>query len=355
MLRLWRYVLVIPFLIACDDQGDDTAYVPSPANLDVPALFQQLLGDPLIPQSNPLTEEGIALGQRLFFDRALSADGTQSCASCHRPQAAFSDNRQFSIGINGTPGTRNSMPLHNLAWNRNTFNWDGSASSLEEQAFEPVTNPIEMNNTWTNVVETLENLANYPRQFEEAFGTPGIDSVRVTKALSQFTRTLISGNSRFDRFLMGELELTDSETNGFQVFMSEDRGDCFHCHGNENNPLWTDNDFHNNGLDKVITDRGLGAVTGDPREFGLFRTPTLRNLSFTAPYMHDGRFETLDEVIDHYSEGLVFSETIDPLMKAVDQGGVQLSDQDKADLKAFLLALSDPDFIVPPNNTNSAN
>ena len=129
-------------------------------------------------------------------------------------------------------------------------------------------------------------------------------------------------------------------------------GNCGDCHGGN---LTTLNTFHNNGLDEVITDRGLGAVTGDPREFGLFRTPSLRNLAFTAPYMHDGRFETLDEVIDHYSEGLVFSETIDPLMKAVDQGGVQLSNQDKADLKAFLLSLSDPEFIIPPPNPNTGN
>lgn len=342
-------------LIACDNSEDDTAYVPTPASIDAPALFQQLLGEPNIPANNPLTEEGIALGQRLFFDRALSVDGSISCASCHDPVAAFSDNRQFSLGVTGEEGMRNSMPLHNLAWNINTFNWDGSANSLEEQAFEPVTNPVEMNNSWENVVQTLENTANYPQLFEESFGTAGIDSARVTKALGQFIRTLVSGNTRFDRFLLGEIELTPSEQNGFDVFIDEDRGDCFHCHGNRNNPLWTDNAFHNNGLDEVITDRGLGAVTGDPREFGLFRTPSLRNLAYTAPYMHDGRFETLDEVIDHYSEGLVFSETIDPLMKAVNQGGVQLSPQDKADLKAFLLALSDPEFILPPPPPNPGN
>ena len=355
MIKGWKWIGIVLLLAACNNSEDDTVYVPTPASLDAPLLFQQLLGEPQIPADNPLTEEGIALGQRLFFDRSLSADGTQSCASCHSPEAAFSDNRQFSVGVTGALGRRNSMPIQNLAWNINTFNWDGSASSLEEQAFEPVTNPREMNNTWPNVVQTLESSANYPRQFEDAFGTPGIDSIRVSKAISQFTRTLISGNTRFDRFLLGEIELTPAELNGFDVFMREDKGDCFHCHGNENNPLWTDNDFHNNGLDEVITDRGLGAVTGDPREFGLFRTPSLRNLAYTAPYMHDGRFETLEEVIDHYSEGLVFSETIDPLMKAVDQGGVQLSDEDKADLKAFLLSLSDPEFIIPPPNPNQGN
>ena len=336
-------------IMGCDSSDDPTAYVPTPASIDTPDLFSRLLGEPAMPEDNPLTEEGILLGRRLFFDPILSGDGTQACAACHRPQAAFSDNRPLSIGIDGEEGFRNSMPLQNLAWNINgAFNWDGSAGSLEEQAFEPVVNPLEMHHTWPGAVAALESAPDYPLQFEQAFGSPGIDSTRVTNALAQFIRTLVSGNSRFDRFLLGEIELTQSEQNGFAVFMDEDRGDCFHCHGNENNPLWTDNDFHNNGLDAVITDRGLGAVTGDPRQFGLFRTPSLRNLAFTAPYMHDGRFASLDEVIDHYSEGLVYSETIDPLMKAVGEGGVQLSDSDKADLKAFLLSLSDPTFVQPP-------
>ena len=156
---------------------------------------------------------------------------------------------------------------------------------------------------------------------------------------------MISGNSKFDRFLRGETSLTPEEENGFNVFMDEARGDCFHCHGSNNNPLWTDNLFHNNGLDKTFTDLGLGAKTGDPKDNGKFKSPSIRNLAFTPPYMHDGRFTTLEEVINHYSEGLQFSPTIDPLMKKVSQGGVQLSAKDKADLKAFLLSLSDVEFI----------
>ena len=147
---------------------------------------------------------------------------------------------------------------------------------------------------------------------------------------------------------MGQVSLTPQEQNGLDVFMDETRGDCFHCHGNPNNPLWTDNKFHNNGLDATFSDLGLGGVTGDSNDDGKFKSPSLRNLQYTAPYMHDGRFASLDEVIDHYSEGLVNSPTIDPLMKKVDQGGVQLSAQDKADLKAFLLTLSDPEFVNNP-------
>ena len=184
--------------------------------------------------------------------------------------------------------------------------------------------------------------------FLQAFGTSTIDSTLVTKAIAQFERTLISGNSKFDQYLLGNVDLTPQELNGFNVFITEEKGDCFHCHGTGSNPLWTDNEFHNNGLDAVFTDLGLGAVTGDPNDNAKFKTPSLRNLAFTAPYMHDGRFATLDEVINFYSEGLQNSPTIDPLMKSVNDGGVQLSAQDKADLKAFLLTLTDNDFINNP-------
>ncbi len=333
-------------------QSDDRAeYQATPFQLEIPLQFQEKLPAPLIPEDNPLTEEGVALGRQLFFDPILSADGSLACAGCHRPQQSFDDPRQFSIGVDGEAGFRNAMPLINLAWNFNeSFNWSGSASSLETQAFEPVTNPIEMHNTWPQAVASLQSHPEYPSLFEQAFGSSQIDSALVTKALAQFERTLISGNSKFDRYLNGEATLSESEANGLAVFLDEERGDCFHCHGNPNSPLWTDNIFHNNGLDETFDDRGRGDVTGDPRDFGLFKTPTLRNLAYTAPYMHDGRFATLDEVIDHYSKGLVYSETIDPLMKKVAEGGVQLTDKDKADLKAFLLSLSDPEFI-----TNSAH
>ena len=158
-------------------------------------------------------------------------------------------------------------------------------------------------------------------------------------------RTLISANSKFDKFLLGELNLSPEELNGFNVFMDEAKGDCFHCHGSDKNPLWTDNIFHNNGLDETFADLGLGSVTGDPADNGKFKSPSLRNLKFTAPYMHDGRFASIDDVINHYSHGLKNSSTIDPLMKKVEQGGVGLTDKDKADLKTFLLTLSDYDFI----------
>ena len=340
------------FLLSCssENKNDEDEYTATPLALNIPALFETSILPPVIPADNPQTVEGVALGKKLFFDSILSRDNTLACGDCHRPENAFSDPRQFSVGIIGEEGFRNSMPLQNLAFNfREKFNWDGSANSLEDQMFEPVTNPIEMNNTWPNVESTLQQNNEYPQLFENAFGTTVIDSTLVTKAISQFVRTLISGNSKFDKFVNDSGTLTPQEESGLNVFLDESRGDCFHCHGLPSSPLWTDNAFHNNGLDATITDRGLGNVTGDPREFGLFKSPSLRNLAYTAPYMHDGRFTTLEEVINHYSEGLVFSETIDPLMKAVNQGGVQLTESDKADLKAFLLTLSEPEFTTNPD------
>ena len=338
-----------------DEKMDDGNYVnqPTPMPLEIPEIFSDNILDPVIPINNPQTVEGVALGKKLFFDPILSGDNTQACADCHKPQNAFTDNSRFSDGIDGVFGNRNSMPLFNLAWNYNDrFFWDGRTLSLEHQALEPVTNPIEMHNTWEVVVDRLSQHPEYPQLFNNAFGEGSITKEKTTNAIAQFERTLISANSKFDRFLLGEATLTPEEQNGFDVFMDESRGDCFHCHGNPNNPLWTNNAFHNNGLDATFTDLGLGEVTGDPGDNGKFRSPSLRNLAYTAPYMHDGRFATLDEVINHYSEGLQNSPTIDPLMKKVNQGGVQLTDQDKADLKAFLLSLSDPSFINNPDFQN---
>ena len=328
---------------------EEEIYTPIPYSLEIPVLFADKLIAPIIPADNPLTQEGVALGKKLFFDTILSGDETQSCASCHDPKKSFTDQQQFSNGVNDNLGTRNAMPLFNLAWNFDErFAWDGKEFSLEKQALEPVTNPIEMHGNWENITKKLQNNLEYKDLFLRAFGTSIIDSTLVTKAIAQFERTLISGNSKFDKYLRGEINLTPEEQNGFDVFMDESKGDCFHCHGSDNNPIWSDNKFHNNGLDNVFVDLGLGKITGDPKDNGKFKSPSIRNLAFTAPYMHDGRFATLEEVINHYSEGLKRSPTIDPLMKKVDEGGVHLSTQDKSNLKAFLQTLSDYNFIKNP-------
>ncbi|MBV7269665.1 cytochrome-c peroxidase [Winogradskyella luteola] len=351
MRKAYFLVLILWTCLGCSN--DDSGYEPTPQPLDIPKIFSDNIIPPVIPTGNKQTVEGVALGKRLFFDRILSADGTKSCASCHSPQSAFTDNSPTSVGVDGIAGTRNSMPLFNLAWNYSEhFAWDGKELSLERQAEEPVQNPVELHSNWDNVVQRLQAHPEYPELFRLAFETSTITKELTTKAIAQFERTLISANSKFDKYSLGQAMLTSQELNGLDIFLREDKGDCFHCHGNPNSPLWTDNDFHNNGLDSNFTDLGLGAVTGDPNDNGKFRSPSLRNLAYTAPYMHDGRFTTLDEVIDHYSEGLQDSSTIDPLMKQIDQGGVQLSPQEKADLKAFLLTLSDPLFLNNPDFQN---
>lgn len=357
-MNRWSVLVLLVFIVwSCskDDTNDAAGYedMPTALPLKIPAVFEQNLLSPIVPNNNPQTVEGVALGKKLFFDNILSGDETQSCATCHSPQHAFSDNTPTSAGIDGNFGTRNAMPLFNLAWNYGErFNWDGSELSIERQALTPVQNPIEMHSDWDDVIVKLNTHAEYPALFKNAFGALPITKTLTTKALAQFERTLISGNSKFDKYLLGEATLSPQEENGLQVFMDEARGDCFHCHGSPNNPLWTDNMFHNNGLDSNFTDLGLGAVSGDPSDNGKFKSPSIRNLAYTAPYMHDGRFETIDEVINHYSEGLQNSSTIDPLMKKINQGGVQLSPQDKADLKAFLLTLSDPSFLNNPDFNN---
>jgi len=346
-LKTWQVHIIIIFFVcfSCDNESVER-YFATPSSLDIPKLFEDNILAPVIPIDNPQTVEGIALGKKLFFDPILSIDNTLACVDCHAPENAFTDSDKFSDGVDGIFGNRNSMPLFNLAWNYDEkFFWDGNTFSLEHQAFVPVTDPFEMKSNWADVESKLQQHAEYPSLFEKAFGASNIDSSLVTKAIAQFERTLISANSKFDKFLLGELNLSPEELNGFNVFMDEAKGDCFHCHGSDKNPLWTDNIFHNNGLDETFADLGLGAVTGDPADNGKFKSPSLRNLEFTAPYMHDGRFASLDDVINHYSQGLKNSSTIDPLMKKADQGGVGLTDKDKADLKAFLLSLSDYDFI----------
>lgn len=336
--KLLGIAAVCSFVTSCK-KDTENIYDPTPYELAIPQQFPPMD----IPADNPLTVKGVDLGKMLFYDPILSGDGTQSCASCHAQGFGFTDkNLKFSVGIDGIAGNRNSMPLINVGWATSLF-WDGRAGTLEAQAFGPVVNPIEMHNTWSRAVSSLQAHPDYPKRFEAAFGTDQVDSTLVVKAIAQFERTLISANSRYDKRLRGEQNLTVAQRRGEEIFFSE-RGDCFHCHGNV---LFTDNLFHNNGLDSVFTDLGLGAITGNPNDYGKFKTPTLRNLLFTAPYMHDGRFQTLEEVIEFYTTGLKFSPTIDPLMTKVN-GRADLTEQDKSDLIEFLKAITDSSFVSNP-------
>ncbi len=348
-MKISQFVLILItvslfLLVNCKEDGPTMEAYPTPYDLVIPEGFPEIT----IPEDNPMTVEGISLGRMLFYDPILSGDSTQSCAACHAQAFAFSDNgKQFSEGIDGEVGNRNSTTIINPGWLPSLF-WDGRAASVEDQAFGPVPNPIEMHEEWTDATDKLNAHPDYPDLFLQAFETDDIDSVLVVKAIAQFERTLISSNSKFDKYLAGTVELSESEKNGFDLFFSEE-GDCFHCHGTI---LFTDNLFHNNGLDRSFDDLGLGGVNGDSNDNGKFKAPTLRNIAFTAPYMHDGRFATLEEVIDFYSEGLVWSSTVDPLLKNVFQGGALLTEEEKQDLIAFLNTLSDTDFIENPDFSN---
>jgi cytochrome c peroxidase len=359
-LHICGLAILLIGLISCRKDIKPTTGNITPYQYEYPSIMAQYLPPIVDPTDNEISEEGVALGRLLFFDTRLSKDETQSCASCHIPSASFSDTVAFSVGVDGIPGGRNAMPIINVGW-MNTLFWDGRATSVENQAFGPVVNPVEMHETWPNAVAKLQADPDYPTLFKQVFDSEQIDSVMVAKAISQFERTLISGDSPFDKFRQANFAPGSSgwsTTNellayeGFSIFMDESRGDCFHCHGDSFNPLWTDNIFHNNGLDASFTDKGLGEVTGNPIDDGKFKTPTLRNLAFTAPYMHDGRFTTLNEVIMHYSFGLQNSLTIDPLMKSVGDGGVQLNPAEQNALKWFLLSLSDSSFVNNPEFQN---
>lgn len=298
---------------------------------------------PDLPRDNPLIEERVALGKALFNEAALSRDRTLSCSSCHQAAAAFADPRQFSLGVRGQVGTRNAMPLFNLAWKTSYF-WDGRAPSLRAQALMPIQDHAEMGETLERVTAKLSAIDTYPPLFRAAFGAPDITAEKIGLALEQYLLTLTASDSKFDQALRGKTQLSDDEKLGFELFMTEyeprtgQRGaDCFHCHGG---PLFSDHQFHNNGLPPNTNDPGRLRVTNREADRGKFATPSLRNVARTAPYMHDGRFATLEEVVAHYSSGVQRSATLDPNLAKHPEAGLQLSAAEQHALVAFLKTLS---------------
>lgn len=336
--------------------------VGTPYTLHIPANLPPMD----MPADNPLTVEGVALGRFLFYEERLSGNNGMSCASCHMQARGFTDGKAVSKGIDSIAGTRSAMPLINLGYG-NFFFWDGRASSLEEQALEPVVNPVEMHDTWPNVMGKLQADPVYPTLFKRAFGTDQVDSMLVAKALAQFMRTMISGNSPFDKFRRGEGLISIDAQMGFNLFQIEGGSpgqiipvagstpvigqggaDCFHCHTADAG-LFTDEQFHNNGLDTVFPDPGRAGVTNDPWDLGKFKAPTLRNIMATAPYMHDGRFATIDEVLDHYNSGGHHSSTVDPFMKFTDPDmDLGLTPLKRQQIKVFLQSLTDEEFLNNP-------
>ncbi|GAA5029462.1 di-heme enzyme [Marivirga lumbricoides] len=343
---------------------------PEPVELELnaPVYFGEF--NNRIPEDNPLTEKGFQLGRMLFYEKKLSGDNTMACASCHQQKKAFTDGLAVSKGIDGIAGKVSAMSLVNMLW-AEKFTWNGRKRSIEEQSVDPVANPIEMHTTFEAAIEKLE-ADGYSELFSEVFGTPEITEGRIGKALSQFQRSLISGNSKYDQYLRNEYQATSQEIRGMQLFFTHPipgqlrGGNCGDCHLG---PL-TSGDidgfqgFHNNGLDSdEELDAGLMEFTGNPADKGRFKTPSLRNIALTAPYMHDGRFQTLEEVLDHYNENIKKSETLDILIKEGSNEPIDpnepvklfLTDQEKEDIIAFLHMLTDEEFVNNPRFSNPHN
>jgi cytochrome c peroxidase len=292
-------------------------------------------------ENNPLSEKAIELGRILFYDPMLSRDNSISCASCHSPFNAFAHtDHDLSHGIDDQIGTRNALALFNLAWQK-SFMWDGAINHLDMQALAPISHPREMDESIQNVVLKLQQKDIYSGLFNEAFGDSLITGEYVLRALSQFQLTLISANSKYDQVRKGVDLFNEQESKGYALFKTN----CNSCHAE---PLFSNYSFANNGLivDTTLNDFGRYKVTKQSKDSLLFKVPSLRNLKFTSPYMHDGRFKRLNEVLNHYTSGIITTETLDPQLRE----SIELSSNDKVDLLAFLQTLNDTDFVFNPKH-----
>jgi cytochrome c peroxidase len=352
-MRRTSAAVIVIILIA----GVLSGFKETPDN--TPYVFPELPFFPQMPVNpeNPVTVEGAELGRHLFYDPVLSLDSTMSCASCHKQEFAFSDApNQFSKGRDGKLTVRNTMPLFNLAWCGEYF-WDGRAASIEQQVFEPVRSHDEMNLSWQEAEARINRSDFYKKKFALVFREGRIDSVMISKAIAQFLRTLLSTTSRYDSLQMGLISFTKEEADGFVLVNDMTKGDCLHCHTTDADALGTTNKFSNNGLDAftdahACKDIGRGKVSGAVKDYGHFRIPSLRNVALTAPYMHDGRFKTLEEVLDFYSDGVKMNATIDSKIGSAPHGGVHLTADEKKKVIAFLKALTDYAFVSDARFSN---
>lgn len=288
---------------------------------------------------NPLTKEKIELGRRLFYDPILSKDSTISCQNCHSQNSAFTHiDHSLSHGINDSIGLRNSPALMNLAWNK-SFMWDGAINHLDMQALAPISSPIEMGEDITNIVNKLQKSKIYPKLFFNAFNDSIITGEHTLKVISQFMITLISSHSKYDSVMREQIEFTQQEANGYKIF----KANCSTCH---TEPLFTNFDFENNGLklDQNLKDYGRMRITSNSNDSLKFKVPTLRNIEFSYPYMHDGRFKRLSDVVNHYTNEIEKSKTLSNKLKSK----INLTSNEKVDLISFLLTLTDKEFLLNP-------
>lgn len=289
-------------------------------------------------ENNALTRDRFNLGRDLFYDSILSLDNSISCASCHSQTHGFSDhNVAFSAGVNGTLGVRNSPGLANLAWYP-SFMWDGGINNIETFSVAPITNPLEMHETIGQVIGKLNANAAYRNKFKVAYGVDSITDQKMLQALGQFMAMLISDDSKYDQYRKGTYTFTADENAGYVLFQAK----CASCH---TEPLFTDFTYRNNGIDATFTDLGRGLITQNPADNGKFKVPSLRNVQLTYPYMHDGRYFTLSQVLDHYASGIQNSSTLDPSLTA----GIPLTADEKLKIIAFLRTLTDYTFMANPD------
>ncbi len=356
------------FFTGCgsENKPEPEPYEPVPYKIDIPFGFPTKLN---IPDDNPMTVEGVELGRYLFYDGRLSGrtepDSMMSCATCHLQKNSFEagmNNPRFPGGfVHGIKGIQTHhvmLPMINLVWNFEGYGWNGylypsnpdpDKRNLEDMVREAVLSPVEIDGDTNRIKALFQSLPGYPLLFYKAFGSEVVTFKNIERAIAQFVRTLISANSKFDKYMRGEEQLSQSELHGYVLFTTEEGADCFHCHGGFGNPLFTTNLFYNHGMDSVFNDsEDRFSITGDPMDHGAYKAPTLRNVELTGPYMHDGRYKTLEEVIDFYSTGLIQTPYTDPLMHHINDGGVQLTPAEKEDLLNFIKTLRDDDFLTNP-------
>lgn len=325
------WVLLLLTAGGCSSPGPETGSEEAASGAWEVVIPLGLATDLQAPPENPVTREKVELGRHLYYDPRLSRNGDISCASCHHPDQGFTDNAPVSTGHEGLKGGRSAPTVINATYGYLQF-WDGRAATLEEQALGPIENPVEMANTLDEMVATLQEIPGYPPLFEAAFGDGQVTPERVAQAIASFERTMLSGNSKWDRHMVGEdAAMSDQEIRGWDLF--RDKARCTLCHAGQ---TFSDSDFHNLGVGMSGADPDLGrfVVTGDEADRGAFKTPVLRDTSSTAPYMHDGSQATLEEVVEFYDRGGEKNSWLDPKMLPLN-----LTDSEKADLIAFLHAL----------------
>ena len=360
ILKLFALLLVAFVITGCPEDPNLTSekllkivYNPIPYELNIPENFPPVPE----PEDNPLTIDGVELGRHLFYDPILSKDSLMSCSSCHLQELAFTDGMPRSVGVEGLSTRRGAPSIINTAYMNQGLLWDGRAEHLEALSLLPTEDPLELNTTWEKVEDKLQEHEDYPGMFRKAFGITHERQVTrdlAVKAISQFVRTIISsGNSKFDLVMRGEAFFTDEELSGFEMFFDsaadQPDAECGHCH---NVPFLFINEYLNNGIDSAATlddfiDRGRGEFTDLPVDNGRFKVPGLRNVEFTAPYMHDGRFNTLEEVLDHYNSGGHPSPNKDILIRDLNLKNHQLKD-----IIAFIKTLSDTSLLNNPDYSN---